>query len=228
MNKILFENALEHYRNQEELEEVELVKDKRYLFVDIEDGYTFPLNSVDEISIPNLFFDKNSCEDWKFTNINDFVNLKELNKVLDMIDKKLFFFVNEILVLLNGKDIRVAEEYLGRELLEETLGQTTADTNHIVVNMVNIFERVKDISYSKEEFFSTSVYQFYLTLFHGLGCVSARDNLLNGEYCPFSDCVSSDNKEDIIESYAELLFDKLDSSIDVFKPFNRAFIESKF
>ena len=36
MNQILFKNALEHYRNQEDLEEIELVKDKRYLFMDID------------------------------------------------------------------------------------------------------------------------------------------------------------------------------------------------
>lgn len=229
MNQILFKNALEHYRNQEDLEEIELVKDKRYLFMDIDDGYIFPLNNIDEISIAELFVDLNSGENCNMTDINEFVNMKELEKIFKNINKKYFFFPSEILVLLNERDIYVAEEYLGRELLDGTLGQTTADTNSVVVNMVNIFDNAKNISYDKEEFFKTCVKEFYITLLHELGHISLRDNLLNNEYCPFNDSVSNKNKEeDIVESYAELLFDKLDDSMDVFKPFNRVFVESKF
>ena len=229
MNKILFEKALEYYRNQEELEEIELIKDKRYLFMDIDDGYMFPLNNVDEISASELFVDINSGEDCDITDIKEFVNLKELEKVLRKIDKKYFFFPSEILVLLNQKDIDVAEEYLSRELLEETLGQTTDDTNSVVINMVNIFDNAKYKSYNKEEFFKICVQEFYITLFHELGHISLRDNLLDSAYSPFQDIISNrNNEEDFVESYAGLLFDELYDSIDIFKPFNSTFIKSKF
>ena len=225
MNQILFKKALEHYRNQEDLEEIEEIKNKKYLFVDTLDGYTFPLNNIDEISIVDFFVDSNNS-DCKITNINQFVNLKELTNILKMIEPKFFFFLNEILVLLNEDDIYVVENYLSRELLDETVGQTTHDTNSIVINMIEIFKGVKKMDLSKDKFFHTCVYQFYITLLHELGHISLRDNLLNSEYYPLKNTSSSE--EDEVEMFAEYVFSHLDSYFNVFKPFNREFIESKF
>ena len=228
MNKMLFKKALEHYRNQEELEEIELAKDKRYQFMDIDDGYIFPLNNIDEITISELFIDKNSEEDCDITDISKFVNLKELEKVLANIDKKYFFFLNEILVLLEEEDIDTAEDYLCRELLEGTVGQTTGDTNSIVINMFDIFNRVKDVCESKESFFKTSIKEFYITLLHELGHVCLRNNFLNKEYLPFESDISDEEEEEFVEDMSDLLFCELDDSMDVFKPFNKAFVESQF
>ncbi|MBQ3422847.1 MAG: hypothetical protein IJH34_14595 [Romboutsia sp.] len=225
MNQILFKKALEHYRNQEDLEEIEEIKNKKYLFVDTLDGYTFPLNNIDEISIVDFFVDSNNS-DCKITNINQFVNLKELTNILKMIEPKFFFFLNEILVLLNEDDIYVVENYLSRELLDETVGQTTHDTNSIVINMIEIFKGVKKMDLSKDKFFHTCVYQFYITLLHELGHISLRDNLLNSEYYPLKNTSSSE--EDEVEMFAEYVFSHLDSYFNDFKPFNREFIESKF
>lgn len=228
MNQILFKNALEHYRNQEDLYEEELIKDKRYQFIDDYDGYTFPLNNIDKVGVSSYFTDLSENNVYKMTSIHKLLNLSDLEKVLKNIDSKTFFFLNEILVIINEDDIKTCADYLGREeLLEHTLGQNTYDTNSVVINMHEILKSSKDISFNKEDFFYTSVYQFYLTLLHELGHICCRDNLLNKEYSPIKYSGGCD-EEELVELFADTWFSYLDNTVDVFKPFNRSFIESKF
>lgn len=231
MKKEMFKKALEHYRNQEELEEIEVLEGRKYEFFDTDDGYTFPLNDITSLEPINYF--KSSDEDSEISciqkTIEEFVNLEELNKVLKLLNPEMFFTLSNIIVVKNEAEIYICEEHIGRELLENTLGQSTCDTNAIIINLHTIFNKVKNIESNPEDFFHTVVYQFYITFLHELGHISLRDNLLSSDYSPLTEHIYDfDDEEELVEWYAKDTFDYLDVMFDIFKPFNKEYILKHF
>lgn len=226
MKKEMFKRALQHYRNQEELEEIEILKGKKYEFVDMEDGYTFPINDISSLQLRDYFNIKDSKEmSLVQQSIEDFVNIDELNKVLSLINNTVFFTVSNIIVVKNEYEVSVCEEYIGRELLENTVGQSTSDTNAIIINLHEMFNGVRELEENGDDFFNTMVYQFITTLLHELGHSSLRDNLLSSEYSPLAEYRNEFvDEEELVEWYAENIFYHLNSTMDVFAPFNREYI----
>lgn len=230
MEKEMFKRALEHYRNQDDLEEVEIVKGVRYEFFDEYDGYTFPINNISALK-PSNYFEAPGVDGMKSVckSVEEFVDLDKLNKILGVIKPEMFFTLSNIFVLKNEREMSICEECLGRELLEGALGQSTYDTNAIIVNLFNIIEGVKDIESNAEDFCNTVIYQFYTTFLHELGHVSLRDNLLNAQYSPLTALFFEfDDEEDLVEWYAKSTFDYMDSRFDVFEPFNKEYILKHF
>lgn len=226
MKKGMFKIALEHYRKQEDLEEIEIIEGLRYEFFDIEDGYTFPLNDISSLK-PSNYFEASRLDEMESVckSIEDFVDLGKLNKILGVIKPEMFFTLSNIFVLKNEREISICEEYLGRELLEETLGQSTYDTNAIIINLFNILEGAKNVENDAEDLCNTVIYHFYTTLLHELGHVSLRNNLLNAQYSPLiAFLFEFDDEEDLVEWYAKSTFDYMDSKFDVFEPFNKEYI----
>ena len=230
MYSTMFENALNHYKNQDELEEIISKENKSHIFVD-DEGYHFIINNMNKVQ-PKDFFSRNDKDEHlnfikkAYTNLLD---LNELNKILKNIDQKIFLSTNEILIINEENDMRFYEEHLGSEVLIDCLGQSCHWTSSIIINMANIFKKANEMNLNKEDFFNTVVYQFYITLLHELGHNSLRYNLLPESYSPlFELTFNHDDEEDVVEEYAEYIFSYLDCKFNVFKPFNREFILSKY
>ena len=237
MKKITFEDALEFYRGEDYLEELETDMENKYLFFDEEDEMEYALNNTKNMNIGDFIKDiklsdyvYNTVEnDYSLTNIDKLFNLEKLKKVLSKINPDIAMFLNEIVIITEEDSISPVEEYLGTMLLDECVGQSVEFNGSIIVNMYRIFNNFREISFDKEEFFYDSVTEFYITLFHELGHNYARENMLDIEHVLLEKYMTGHNdEEDIVELYARDMFDIIDSSCDVFEPFNRAFIESQF
>lgn len=229
MNDIttMFQNAVNHYRKQEDLEECVLKENLSYLFFDNYDGYSFVINKVDEIEPKEYFLRREDDSIMELGNntYSQLLNLDELNNVLKKIDKKMFFNLNEVLIILNEAELGVYEEYLNRELLEDTYGQATSDTKKIVIKFFELLNDVNAVVDNPEVYFNTVVYQFYITLFHELGHISLNYGLLNSKYSPLSDIAHFyDNEEDLVEDFSRQIFENLNEITDVFSVFNKDYI----
>lgn len=222
MINIMFQNALNHYRKQEELEECVIKDGKSYSFTDCEDGYTFVINDTSSIEPIEYFLrrDSDSIEKLAKDDYSKFFDINKLNNVLKKIDPKLYFNINEILVIFNEEEINVYEEYIGGELLEDTFGQSCGLNKKIIVNFHEILKEVLDISFTKEDYFKTVVYQFYITLIHEMGHVSFDYGLLNLSYSPLAQFINYfEDEEELVEGYSEIVFNYLDETTDVFDVF---------
>lgn len=231
MNNIttMFQNAVNHYRKQEDLEECVLKENLSYLFFDNYDGYSFVINKVDEIEPKEYFLRREDDSIMELDNntYSQLLNLDELNNVLKKVDKKMFFNLNEVLIILNEAELGVYEEYLNRELLEDTYGQATSDTKKIAIKFFELLNDVNEVVDNPEDYFNTVVYQFYITLFHELGHISLNYELLNSKYSPLSDIAHFyDNEEDLVEDYSRQIFENLNETTDVFSVFNKDYILS--
>lgn len=224
MENIMFQTALNHYRKQELLEECVLKEESSYLFSDIDDGYSFVVNDVSKIEPIEYFLRRTdvSYENLAKQDYSKFLDIDKLNNVLKKIDPLLFFNLNEVLIIFNEEEIGLYEEYIGGELLEDTLGQSCVFTKQIIINFHQLLEDVLDISFDKDNYFQTVVYQFYITLIHEMGHNSLNYGLLNYSYSPLSKFINNfDDEEELVEGYAELIFAYLENTTDVFGVFNK-------
>ena len=237
MKETKFEKVLEFYREEDYLEELETDAENRYLFFDDEDGMEYPLNNTKKLNIGDFIKDikKSDCSDcivkndYSITNIDKLFNLKKFKKVLSKINPDITIFLNEIVIIIEEDSIPYVEEYCCTMLLDRCVGQSVSLKGSIIINMYEIFNHFREECIDEDEFFHSSIAEFYLTLFHELGHNYARENVLDIEHVLLEKYMTGHNtEEDIVELYARDIFNIIDSSCDVFEPFNRAFIESQF
>lgn len=217
----LTQHAMDYYR-QEGCKETTIRDGKTVLFRRKgERVYCYPVNDITLLQPKDYFL----IEDGPASSLHEWVDLDGLNEVLKCLDPKLFLTVNQIIVLTNQEEIEACDEYIKRRVKRTPLGLHTYDKNHVIVNLYQIIKGARKITRDPGEFAYTVIYQFYTTLIHELGHVTRRQNGLGIEFCAIEDDSDEEDEEMIVEEYAEMIFEELDETMDVFKPFNYERIE---
>lgn len=221
--KMMINEAMTYYRERM-CEEVEIRNGKTILFID-EDEYIYPVNDLFILEPKDFFAHEQGLEEW--------VDLEGLSDILKDINPLMFLTIHQIHVLKTPDEIDSFESYLERSINRTYLGLHTYDKSDIVINWYEIMKRARKSSRNAERFFETVVYQFYVTLIHELGHASLRDNGLDESFRPLIEdedaWLEGDfDEEDMVEDYANQIFDQLEDNYYVFSPFNRALIMAQF